>query len=236
MTVKADDIYSILLKSYKKQGWWPVYETAASASRYASGAPRNDSEKFEIIIGAILTQNIAWKNVEKALGALIVKKLMSPEILHRTKDQTIASCIRPAGYFNQKTRKIKNFLDWFSAYNYSFDVLKKFKTGTLREKLLEVNGIGPETADSILLYAMNRKIFVVDAYTKRIFSRLQLTGSGDTYDSVQQYFHREFTGGVRKYNEFHALIVAHGKDVCKNKPLCETCCLNLLCKHPETLS
>jgi len=224
------EIYSILLKTYGKQGWWPVYNAGTSACMYGTGAPVNDSGRFEIIIGAILTQNIAWKNVEKALGALINKEILSPSRLHRTKDNMIAECIRPAGYFNQKTKKIRNFLDWFRDYNYSFDELDKFKTGILREKLLGINGIGPETADSILLYAMNRKIFVVDAYTKRIFSRLKLTDPGDSYDTVQQFFHREFKGGIKKYNEFHALIVAHGKDICKNKPSCEKCSISHLCE------
>jgi endonuclease-3 related protein len=224
------EIYSALLKSYGKQGWWPVYDTGTSASRYGTGSPVNDSERFEIVIGAILTQNIAWKNVEKALGSLIKKGILSPVKLHRAKDPLIAECIRPAGYFNQKTKKIKNFLSWFREYNYSFDELDKFKTPELRNKLLEINGVGPETADSILLYALNRKIFVVDAYTRRIFSRLKLTGPDENYDSVQQFFHREFKGGIKKYNEFHALIVAHGKDICKNRPLCDKCCIRHLCE------
>lgn len=229
MIPEAGEIYSALLKAYKKQGWWPVYDIGTSASVYGTGAPRNDSDRFEIVMGAILTQNIAWKNVEKALGALLKKKIFSPVKLHRTNDAVIAECIRPAGYFNQKTKKIKNFLNWFMEYNYSFDELDNLKTGILREKLLEINGIGPETADSILLYALNRKIFVVDAYTRRIFSRLELTDINDSYDSVQQFFHREFKGGVKKYSEFHALIVAHGKDICKNKPLCDNCCINRFC-------
>ena len=125
--------------------------------------------------------------------------------------------------------KIKYFLNWFREFNYSFDELKKFRTDVLRAKLLEINGIGPETADSILLYAMSRKIFVIDAYTKRVFSRLNLTSADDSYSSMQDFFHREFRGTVKKYNEFHALIVAHGKDICKNKPLCPDCCLKETC-------
>ncbi len=225
----SEEIYSILLSSYGRQGWWPVVSNRTGISEYGTGAPLDDSDRFEIIIGAILTQNVAWKNVEKALKSLKKNKLVSPEKLHKTRDQVIAECIRPTGYYNQKTIKIKNFLNWFAGMNYSFDELKKMKTGTLRDRLLDINGIGPETADSILLYAMNRKIFVIDAYTKRIFSRLNLISSGDSYDTVQKFFHAEYNGTIRKYNEYHALIVAHGKDICKNKPLCEGCCISHFC-------
>jgi endonuclease-3 related protein len=226
---EVEQIYSILSGAYKKQGWWPIFSDGKGASEYGIGAPRDDNDRFEIIIGAILTQNVAWINVEKALGALKEKKILSPRRLHKTKDELIASSIKPTGYFNQKTIKIKNFLNWFREFNYSFDELKKMKTVQLRESLLEIKGVGPETADSILLYAMNRKIFVIDAYTKRIFSRLNLISADDSYDSVQEFFHENFKGTVKKYNEYHALIVAHGKDVCKNKPLCSGCCLNNTC-------
>ena len=160
---------------------------------------------------------------------MISKKILHPLKLHRADDEIIAGCIRPAGYYNQKTKKIRNFLDWFKKYNYSFDELQKIKTSVLRREFLEINGVGPETADSILLYALNRKVFVVDAYTKRIFSRLGMTDVNDSYDSVQQFFQKQFRGGIKKYNEFHALIVAHGKDVCKNRPLCDICCVRLYC-------
>jgi endonuclease-3 related protein len=226
---EVEQVYSILYGTYKKQGWWPVFSDEKGACEYGIGAPRDDNDRFEIVIGSILTQNVAWINVEKALGALREKKILSPRKLHKAEDELIASSIRPTGYFNQKTIKIKNFLNWFKEFNYSFDELKKMKTGELRESLLGINGVGPETADSILLYAMNRKIFVIDAYTKRIFSRLNLTSVDDSYDSIQEFFHENFKGTVKKYNEYHALIVAHGKDVCKNKPLCSGCCLNNTC-------
>jgi len=226
---ELEKIYSLLAGTYKKQGWWPVYSSEKKASEYGVGAPRDDQDRFEIVIGAILTQNVAWKNVEKALGALKKSKIFSPRKLHKADDEFIAACIRPAGYYNQKTIKIKNFLNWFRSINYSFDELKKIKTEVLRKNLLAINGVGPETADSILLYALNRKIFVVDAYTKRIFSRLNLTSIDDSYDSIQEYFHRELNGTIKKYNEYHALIVAHGKDICKNKPVCSECCLKHTC-------
>lgn len=222
-------IYSIMARTYGKQGWWPIYSPAKGSSEYGLNAPGDDNDIFEIIIGAILTQNVAWVNVEKALCALKKNRLLSPKKLHKTDDSLIASCIRPAGYYNQKTIKIKNFLNWFKEMGYSFDEMKSMKTAVLRERLLGINGIGPETADSILLYAFNRKIFVVDAYTKRIFSRLALTSADDTYVKVQEFFHREFKGTVKKFNEFHALIVVHGKDICRNKPLCPECCIKEIC-------
>lgn len=232
----AEKIYLLMAAAYKKQGWWPIYSRKKGCSEYGIGAPRDDADRFEIVIGAILTQNIAWKNVEKALGALKKNQILTPRKLHKADNELIAECIRPAGYYNQKTLKIKNFLNWFKVYNYSFEELNKMKTEILRKNLLWVNGVGPETADSILLYAMNRKIFVVDAYTKRIFSRLNLTSVDDSYDSVQNYFHTEFKGTIKKYNEFHALIVAHGKDICRNKPLCSGCCLRETCfYYSETM-
>ena len=226
---KIEEIYSTLLKNYKKQGWWPILNSGTGKCEYGINAPRNDEDIFEIIIGSILTQNVAWTNVETALASLKKKKLLSPKKLHKTENSIIASCIRSSGYYNQKAIKIKNFLDRFSAINYSFDRLKEIKTNSLRDMLLDINGIGPETADSILLYGLNRKIFVVDAYTKRIFSRLNLFSYTESYAAVQELFHREFPGTVKKYNEYHALIVAHGKDICKNKPQCSICCLRDSC-------
>lgn len=215
--------------AYGKQGWWPVLSILTGRSEYGTGAPKNDDERFEIVIGAILTQNVAWKNVEKGLEALKKNKILNPRKLHKAESGLIASCIRPTGYFNQKTIKIKNFLNWFKGFDYSFDKLNSIKTPVLRNCLLEINGVGPETADSILLYALNRKIFVIDAYTKRIFSRLNLISPDDAYDSIQGFFHKEFNGTIKKYNEYHALIVAHGKDICRNKPLCSECCLKHIC-------
>jgi len=233
---EVEKIYSILAGAYKRQGWWPIFSKEYGLSEYGVGAPRNDDDRFEIVIGAILTQNVAWKNVEKAIGALKKNKILTPRKLHKAEDELIASCIKPTGYFNQKTIKIKNFLNWFKKINYSFDELKKIKTDVLRKMLLDINGIGPETADSILLYALNRKVFVIDAYTKRIFSRLNLVSIDDSYDTIQKFFQEECSGTIKKYNEYHALIVTHGKDICKNKPQCSYCCLNHTCfYYNETL-
>ncbi len=228
---KVEKIYSTLAHAYGRQGWWPVFSILTGRSEYGTGAPKNDEDRFEIVIGAILTQNIAWKNVEKGLEALKKNKILTPRKLHKADSELIASCIRPTGCFNQKTIKIKNFLNWFKSFNYTFDKLKSMKTPVLRDSFLEINGIGPETADSILLYAMNRKIFVIDAYTKRIFSRLNIIPHDETYNYYQEFFHKEFNGSVKKYNEYHALIVAHGKDICKNKPICSECSLSNICRY-----
>jgi len=228
----ADDlntIYKLLFKAYGKQGWWPIADSASGKSKYGVNAPRDEADIFEIVIGAILTQNVAWVNVEKALLSLKKKRMLEPARLYKAKHDAIAQCIISSGYYNQKTKKIKNFLLWFRDYGFSFELLKNMKTDSIRRELLDINGIGPETADSILLYGLRRKIFVIDAYTKRIYSRLGLVKINDSYEEIRTAFEKGFSGGVSKYKEYHALIVVHGKDICKNKPLCGSCCLNGIC-------
>ncbi|HPJ36201.1 MAG TPA: endonuclease [Spirochaetota bacterium] len=229
MTENLNGIYRILRKTYGKQGWWPILNADTGLSEYGGNAPLNEAEIFEIAIGAILTQNVAWKNVEKALLALKKNGLMEPVALFQARDDRIAKCIISSGYYNQKTKKIKNFLTWFREFEYSFEKLINLKTEKIREEMLGIKGIGPETADSILLYGLGRKIFVIDAYTKRIFSRLGFLDIKDDYEKIRKLFEKEFKGDTEKYNEYHALIVLHGKDCCKNNPLCSNCCLNLIC-------
>ncbi len=209
-------IYKALFKNYGEQYWWP-----------------GDSE-FEISIGAILTQNVSWRNVEIAISNLKEKNLLSPESLYSIKAENIAPLIRPTGYYNQKAKKIKNFLEWFKLYNFSFGRLKKIELASLRDELLSVNGIGPETADSILLYALSKKIFVIDAYTKRIFKRVGILTDNETYPVVQEIFHSGFKGEIQEYNEYHALIVKHGKDVCKKNPVCNGCCIANYCRRIDS--
>jgi endonuclease III related protein len=192
--------------------------------------PRGGADFFEIAIGAILTQNIAWKNVNKALAGLKRERLMAPGPLAGVRRSKLAAIIRPTGYYNQKAKKIKNFIAWYRHYGYSFRKLQSLDAPPLRKSLLDVNGIGPETADSILLYALNVGIFVVDAYTRRIFSRLGILTGDERYEEIQNRFHRYFKGTVEEYKEYHALIVAHGKDYCTSrKPKCGECCLKRLC-------
>jgi len=203
-------VYKRLLAFHGPQGWWPVINPSTSQSEYHLKAPRNASDFFEISVGAILTQNIAWNNVNTALRSLKEREILDPVSLRGISTARLARLIRPTGYYNQKARKIKNFIAWYGRHGYSYPDLLHMDPAELRGELLSVNGIGPETADSILLYALNAKIFVVDAYTKRIFTRLGLLAGEPTYQETQQLFQRHFRGTAREYNEYHALIVAHG--------------------------
>ena len=200
-------IYHKLYAAFGPQYWWP-----------ADGP-------FEVIVGTILTQNTSWNNVEKAIGVLKRHKLLSPERLNRIKVSRLAGFIRSAGYYNIKARRLKNFLEFFlKEYRGNIKLMKKCPTSALRRKLLAVNGIGNETADSILLYALNRPSFVVDAYTKRIFSRHKLFSKERDYYKVQDYFQKNLPRSTKLFNEFHALIVKLGKDYClKNNPRCVSC-------------
>jgi len=223
-------VYKRLLAFHGSQGWWPIVNESTLRSEYHLGAPRNGDDFFEISIGAILTQNIAWKNVDTALAALKIRGVLDPLSMRRLNPRTLGKIIRPTGYYNQKAKKIRNFLDFYKRYDYDHRALGRCDNQDLRKELLSVNGIGPETADSILLYALNIKTFVVDAYTRRIFTRLGILTGKEAYHEIQDLFHKRFKGSVPEYNEYHALIVAHGKDYCKKKPLCDTCCIASLCE------
>jgi endonuclease-3 related protein len=204
---KLNRIYKKLYRSFGKQYWWP------------------GQTRLEVIIGAVLTQNTAWPNVERAIANLKRKKLLSFKKLSHAKIDEITSLIKPAGYFNIKAKRLKNLLE-FMAKNYkgSLAKMQKLDAYKLREQLLNINGVGPETADSILLYALDKPIFVVDAYTKRIFSRLKMVPEDVSYEEAQKLFMENLTKDTRLFNEYHALIVKLGKDYCKKrKPLCHKC-------------
>lgn len=204
-------IYHRLHHFFGPQYWWPA------------------QSPFEVIVGAILTQNTNWTNVERALHNLKSKRLLSSEVLHKLSVPQLASLIRPAGYFNVKARRLKNFLDFFlREFGGSVTRMKKVRVDVLRQKLLSVNGIGPETADSIILYALNKPVFVVDAYTKRILTRHNIISHDDDYHTVQQVFAKNLTGNAQLFNEYHALIVRLGKEYCKPMPACSACPLNFL--------
>ncbi len=222
--------YRRLLRFHGPQGWWPIVHPRTLESQYHVHAPRNSSDFFEIAIGAILTQNIAWKNVERALAGLKRRGLLDPLSLAQIRGDRLGAIIRPTGYYNQKAKKIKNFISWYRGHGYDVRRLRRTDPARLREELLAVNGIGPETADSILLYALNVMVFVVDAYTRRVFTRLGVLRGGESYHDVQRMFHGAFRGTVDAYREYHALIVAHGKEYCRKKPLCEACCLSGMCE------
>jgi len=199
--------YNKLLKTFGPQHWWP------------------GDTPFEVIVGAILTQNTAWTNVEKAIHNLKKAKLLTPGKLHDLSQDEIAKYIRPAGYFNIKAKRLKHFLNYlFDNYGGNLKKMFKKRTDAVRRELLSVNGIGPETADSILLYAGNHPVFVVDAYTKRIFSRHQVVKTDADYHNIQELFMKNLPHVVKMFNEYHALIVKAGKDFCRTrKPMCSRC-------------
>lgn len=200
-------IYRRLHSFFGPQHWWPA------------------DTSFEVMVGAILTQNTSWLNVEKAILNLKGKRLLSPKALYKADKKTIASLIKPSGYYNIKTARLRYFLD-FLFQDYQGDVKKMAKDDMsgLRQRLLNVKGIGQETADSILLYALNKPIFVVDAYTKRIFSRHKIIPEDSSYAQIQDLFMRNLKPEAKIFNEYHALIVKLGKDYClKNNPKCDIC-------------
>lgn len=204
-------IFKVLLRHFGPQHWWP-----------------GDSP-FEIMAGAILTQNTSWANVEKALANLKNAKALDPGIMRGLSEHKLAALIRPSGYYNIKARRLKAFLDFYSeVYGDSPAAMARQDTAVVRAQLLSVKGIGPETADSILLYALNKPVFVIDAYTKRLCVRLRLAGEDAGYDDLQRLFISRLPKDAALFNEFHALIVKTGKDYClKNKPICDRCPLAL---------
>jgi len=202
-------IYDKLYKEFGPRQWWPA------------------DSAFEVIIGAILTQNTAWTNVEKAIKNLKKEKLLTPKKLHSISVKRLAACIKPAGYYNIKAARIKNFLRFlFDKFGGSVKKLADTKTATLRRQLLEVNGIGPETADSIILYAAKKPVFVVDAYTKRVLSRHKLINNKADYHDIQDLFMQNLPRSQKLFNEYHALIVELGKNICRVKPRCDICPLS----------
>ncbi|MEN6350651.1 MAG: endonuclease III domain-containing protein [Syntrophomonas sp.] len=217
--IKVMQIYDSLLSHFGPRGWWP-----------------GDS-RLEIILGAVLTQAVAWKNVEKAIKNLKQANLLSIPKLLNMDEEELAEFIRPALYHRQKARKINKMLVFIHEnYKGDLDLMLSQPTNSLREKLLTLWGIGPETADSILLYAGNHKIFVVDAYTKRVFTRLDMVDEDVAYNEMQVFMHRYVAPQTQIYNEYHALLVALGANYClKSKPRCPECPLNDKCKYFKTL-
>lgn len=200
-------LYKKLYQFFGPQDWWPA------------------QTPFEVMVGAILTQNTSWANVEKAIGNLKKEKLLSAPRLYRLSERRMGHLIRPAGYYNIKTRRLKSFLKFFlKNYQARIARMSAVDTQELRQELLTVKGIGQETADSILLYALNKPIFVVDAYTKRILSRHRLIEEGATYEQVQDFFMKNLRKEPQLFNEYHALLVRAGKEFClKKTPACAKC-------------
>ncbi len=199
------DIYRRMEEALGHQNWWPA-ETP-----------------FEVCVGAILTQNTNWSNVERAIKNLKQAGLLSPEGIAAAEDERLFELIKPAGFYKQKAKRLKAFSKWLLEQG-GLDALKDTPTETLREMLLSIKGVGHETADSILLYALDRPVFVVDAYTYRIFLRHNLIYEEITYNELQELFMRNLPEDVELFKEYHALLVEVGKRFCKKKkPLCGGC-------------
>ncbi len=210
MTLPAKNIkkfYTKLYRTFGPQSCWP------------------GNTRFEVIVGGILTQNTTWTNVERAIANLKIEKALTPKGVHALTVKKLARLIKPAGYFNVKARRLKNFTDHlFTKHSGSISGMFKSSTEELREELLSVNGIGPETCDTILLYAAERPVFVIDAYTKRMLTRHGLADEEVIYGEMQKLFMGSLKSDTVVFNEYHALIVRVGKDFCKKgKPLCTEC-------------
>lgn len=220
MEGRLREIYVRLYTHFGPQHWWPGH-----------GA-------FEVVVGAILTQNTAWTNVEKALANLKRAGVLHPARLHRTRVQAVARLIRPSGYFNLKAKKLKAFVRFlFDAHQGKLSHLFALDAESLRKELLAIYGIGSETADSIILYAAQQPIFVIDAYTQRIAVRLGLSRGDASYEDLQALFMDHLPRSVQLFNEYHALLVALGKNICKKRsPLCPICPLQELCPTGKAMS
>jgi endonuclease-3 related protein len=211
------DIYRRLFERFGPQHWWPA------------------DEPFEVIVGAILTQSAAWGNVEKAIANLRAAEALSAGALRRLSRPKLAKLVHPCGYYNAKALKLKSFAFWLGNH-YEDDLASLFKNSTddLRQQLLSIHGVGRETADSIILYAANKPVFVIDAYTRRIVNRLGLAPEKDSYAAYQAFFMEHLPANTKLFNEYHALLVSQGKSICRRRPLCEQCCLNDICQFYTT--
>ena len=206
------DIYHRLMACYGPQHWWPA------------------KDPFEVMVGAILTQSAAWKNVEKAIANLRQADVLSSRALRQVPLADLARLIYPCGYYNAKALKLKSLAGWLVNYDDNLDKLFATDTYPLRQQLLSIYGIGHETADSIILYAANKPLFVIDAYTRRIINRLGLTPENNSYAVYQAFFMNNLPADTRLFNEYHALLVCLAKNVCRKHPLCSQCCLNNICR------
>lgn len=207
-------IYRLLLRRFGHRGWWP------------------GETRFEVMIGAVLTQNTNWGNVEKAIGEMKRRGLLEPEALADANVREVEKAVRSSGYFRQKAGRVRGFAKYLAEeYDSDLDSLFARPLPELRHELLSLDGIGPETADSILLYAGEKPVFVVDAYTRRAFARIGLVREDASYDELQGFFEENLPRDVELYKDYHAQIVELGKTYCrKRNPLCEECPVRRSCK------
>jgi len=209
--VALRNVFRSLHRHHGPQHWWP-----------------GDS-RFEVMVGAVLTQNTAWINVERAIANLKRARALTPQAIVRAPVARLASWLRPSGYFNVKAKRLRHLCRWVVQEG-GVRALARLGTHELRAALIAVYGIGPETADDILLYAFHRPVFVVDAYTRRIFARFGIIRGDEGYETLRHLFETALGPDTDLFNEYHALIVRHGKDVCRSKPRCENCCLARTCR------
>lgn len=204
-------IYELLNGYFGDLHWWPA------------------ESPFEVMVGAVLIQNTAWTNVEKAISALKKNHYLTPEALHGIDEAILSGVIRPSGYYRLKAKRLKSLVSFFiNEYSGSIDAMSREDSTILREKLLAVRGVGPETADSILLYACRKPVFVSDAYTKRILQRHQMIQEGTDGSTIRALFMSHLPNNVLLYNQFHALLVQTGKQFCRKIPKCNLCPLRSL--------
>lgn len=203
---RVRQLFETLITAFGPQGWWP------------------GETPFEIALGAILTQNTAWTNVARVIADLKAEGLLHPRALQELPQAELARRLRPVGYYNLKAARVHNFLAVFARFfDGALHQLDAWDTEVLRRRLLEVKGIGPETADSILLYAFQRPTFVVDAYTFRILGRHALVWDPCSYEELRQFFLDHLPRDLSLFQEFHALLVRLGKDYCRPTPRCQGC-------------
>lgn len=214
---KYRQIFEVMHNCYGPQHWWP------------------GDTPFEIMLGAVLTQNTSWSNVEKAITVLKTNGVLNPQAIVNTLHKHLAKWLTPVGYFNLKATRLHAYCNWYIESG-EFTQLNKLDTIELRKALLSVKGVGPETADDILLYAFSRPVFVIDAYTRRLFSRLGYIDGDEAYETLRSHFEKSLNKQVNKvelFNEYHALIVHHAKYFCKSSPLCSKCCLRKSCAFKQ---
>lgn len=211
ISARLNEIYKCLSEAYSPQHWWPA------------------DNPLEVMVGAVLTQNTSWQGVQKAIANLKHNGMLESSKLRAIPTVELAELIRPAGYFNLKATRLKNLMELVEG-NYAGDLkaMAQVDTAQLRNELLAVNGVGPETADSILLYAFRKPIFVVDTYTYRVMSRHGLIEEEVSYQALQDFFMQHLPLDVAMFNEYHALLVKVGKLYCRRKPRCQGCPLEPL--------
>jgi endonuclease-3 related protein len=229
MTIRVEKLYDLLLNHFGHQLWWPVDYTFHKAYK--------SDPRFEVIVGAILTQNTAWSNVEKALENLKQHNVLTVESIVHMRIHALKTMIQPSGFFNQKAHRLKIITSYLHRhYQANLSLFFSRNASVIRKELLALNGIGPETADSILLYAGDKPIFVIDAYTRRISRRLPLPIPWNSYEELQRFFEQTLQKNypadqlVRVYKELHALLVELAKNYCRTTPRCGQCPLNRLCQ------